>query len=171
MTATKLTSLVILVVGGPCLAFFLVDFVRGASSYIVPFLWGAYFLAALPLATILGWGHFGPGGRDRSRFFPLFLGTLASLFLFLIFAGGAQVIAESIAAWNWERRGLPLGDHGSYREFYPGDSGMAHYPTPWHLILSYGLITGIAWVPMVIGLLALVRGVERLVGRVCPGRT
>lgn len=166
MNATKAAAVLVILLGGPSLSFFLIDFMRGASLYIEPFLIGAYLLVSATVSAVFARRLFFATDAKEVRFKRLLGWTLLSALLVLLFSGGAQVAAESIAAWNWEKRELPLGDHGSYREFYPGDSGMAHWPTPWYVIPIYGFITGVIWCPLVLAFLSIVHWLERMVHRV-----
>jgi len=166
MTTSRTVALLIVLFGGPYHCFFIIDLMRDAGSYITLYLISAYVLAALIPTLLLAKVLFRPSEISQPTIWRTILGTIAALFAFFLIAGIAQVTAESIAAWNWKRTELPLGDHGSYREFYPGDSGMAHWPTPWHVIPTYGLLAALVWGPIVLIVLLGVHAIENRAGRV-----
>lgn len=161
----RIAAVLSILVGGPMLCFFIIDFMRGASTYITPFLLVAYTLAALISSFLLALALFKYHGSQRPRIGRTILLTSIALGGFFFLAGGAQVLAESLAAWNWERAGMPRGDHGSYREFYPGDSGMAYWETPWYIIPWYAFFAAIIWWPLITTVLLGLWELERMICR------
>jgi len=143
MIPPKVLKVILILVGAPILAFLLQDLFRGTGNLIAPYLWTAFATAAIitvVLTIILQ-------QKDVTSRWTLIWNSWVAIALFFIISGPLVVIAENIAAYRWEASGEPLGDHGSYHEFYPGDSGMAHHPTRILDILGIGLLSSIIWVP------------------------
>jgi len=147
MILLRTFALLYVLAATPLLAYIVIDLWRGAGDFIKPYLFASYGICSFLAAVLLALAMFvWPSTRKQSAGRTIFL-TLGAMLLCLFFIGIGQVVAESIAASAWERSGRPLGDHGSYREFYPGDSGMAHWPTPWYVVPMLGCLTSLVWGP------------------------
>lgn len=74
---------------------------------------------------------------------------MAAVIFYMIFALSAGMlipVAESAA----EQAAIKSGysSESGPRSFYPDDSGMSHWPTPWNRVPVVALFMGIIWLPL-----------------------
>jgi hypothetical protein len=116
--------------------------IRGASAFIMPYLfWSA--IAALVISAsgyLIATRYI--ARRQPCGFYYFVAGTVLVL-CFALLDGVFITAAENIAEHEARRIGR-RGDNG-YHDFYPGDSGMSHWPTKWHEILTGAGITFPVW--------------------------
>jgi hypothetical protein len=147
MRTGKILALILVLIVAPTATFWMIDTVRGAGQRITPYLWTALGLSALVAAIPVAVFYWTPRfSKFQSAWMSVFV-LWAALAMFFGVAGLAVVGAERRAASDWEASGDPLGDHGSYFEFYPGDSGMAHRPSKITDMPVLGVLTAVLWLP------------------------
>lgn len=142
MKAIKFISLATAVVFA--LLAFCLGMLRGGlpGRFITPYLCGAAVLA-LVVAGVAWWFVL----RRRPDSVGVYNVAAIVFYITFAFAAGLLVVAaESIAeqvAMHLGRR----GESGTYRDFYPDDSGMSHWPTPWTRIPFVACFLAVIWLP------------------------
>jgi hypothetical protein len=112
------------------------------SHFIAPYLCGAAVIALI-VAGIAWWLVL---LRRRPSVGIYSLAAVVFYITFALSAGALVVAAESIAeqvAMHLGRR----GESGTYRDFYPDDSGMSHWPTRWTTIPFVAGYLTVIWLP------------------------
>lgn len=131
--------------------------IRGGwpGSFILPYLCLVAGMALIP--AFFAWLYIVRAGRSRAIGY-----TMAAVIFYIIFAVSAGLlipVAESTA----ERVAIRSGysSESGPRSFYPDDSGMSNWPTPWNRVPVVALFMGIIWLPLLYVVALLTSRFER----------
>ena len=111
------------------------------GAFVSPYLFAASVLALVPSSFV--WHRLLRNAVPSVG--RLFFAAAALYFGFALVSGILVVAAESIA----EQAAIRVGYHGDSgpHDFYPSDSGMSHWPTPWFAVLFFATLGSVIWLP------------------------